>query len=70
MKFNAVNMRFSAMGRQGYLSFLGQHQVIIISLMTMKTTTNTGKNKTYIRKMRLKFYVGSIELLLANENCQ
>ena len=38
--------------KQGCLLFISQQNEITISLMSIKTLTNTGKNQKFIRKVR------------------
>ena len=43
-------LRYSSIGKYNFL-FTGYQQDIRIILMTMKTTTDTGKNQKLIRKV-------------------
>ena len=43
---------FASVGGKGYLPCIVNQKDITISLMTMETTTNTGKNQKFNRKVR------------------
>ena len=45
-------LSYAANGGQGYLPCIVNQKDITISLMTMETTTNTGKNQKFKRKLR------------------
>ena len=43
---------YASIGGHGYSSRIGNQQDITIGLMAMKTTTNTGRNQKFSRKVR------------------
>ena len=58
IKINSFEQKFinmfccASVGGKGYLPCIVNQKDITISLMTMETTTNTGKNQKFKRKLR------------------
>ena len=53
IQWKSINtIKDALMGVNIYLPYIGNQQDITISLMTIKTTTKTGRNKKFNRKLR------------------